>query len=244
MRWTSCLLQSDHLLVRAPGETGWLLVLGSVPSTATWGLAMQENVVPGHPNDIYFEPILRREPRPIVVVNPAEYQAVAVQWRSPLWQSATWRYARDWVASQVAIRAVPWTPKAHLLQVCELRGFFELSLSSLTCVAEHTNVDISPNASLFDVLVALLETHLPDGSSNEQITMALQSRLGSMDSRGVLSSDTLLEINETWDLMDKDDETRRRSSGRRPTSRHNGLPAQISSTATPPANTGCGRGDR
>lgn len=94
-----------------------------------------------------------------------------------------------------------------LMQACAERGFFDLSFHELTSVAR--NIGLAPqdiaNVTTLQLLEKMCWAVLP-WCTDSKVSHALQSRLRDMDFQSSVGAEGLLEIDDAWDMMDRDDE--------------------------------------
>lgn len=205
--WLGEACDFDHRLIlglaAADGEFEWHLALRHFQKSAVLLWPVRMMCVDGS-NARFLEldmhlkaPVMR----PLVDISSDKLRAVTGQWRSWLWQVATFpRQSKAWSTGiRMFVGDSGDSSFAELACKC---GWWSMSRTSIAAFAKELHVPVEPGANLFELLWATISHTL--GSDDEE-TLSLCHLRVARSARQTGHSEAILEVEEATELLDKYD---------------------------------------
>ena len=221
-RWLSCLYDGVPLLVRSRQERSpydepemWILVLGSVGSSAAIGVMVEEDssspkLAPRDDEDDEERTAFKLCYRPsgnvyikwVLTTSMDQYDARAFVFESPAARMV--QLDQDHFERITVIAG----EVESLYVACARVAFGKLNTLQLIKLGQLEGAEVAPGMRLFAVLMALLKHALPELSEEEHVKIIQRYRLRAIkgsDVNAILEMDGAAAVLETTDKKDADD---------------------------------------
>lgn len=204
--WLSVLLKSEHrILVRTVVDgraAKWVMPLVDATGSCTFVWPMRQLNVPGRPQ-VYY--VFDNPPDDInelfmALVDLDMVEAAPFAWRSPLWVAKSYPTIAPSSWPSLGVAAFPTGPVEPLIKVACRQSFWALGLATVSMFANHLEVELPANKTLFDTLMRLIASVL--GFEENDALLVLSRRLGNADMDCMTG---LLELDEAYDILDHDE---------------------------------------